>query len=98
MEISEDDTSSETSDTPLHINHIEHTPASQTLIEDLTEEDKFLSDTSSLSSLVLKDGPPEIKPRPYQLEMLEESLKRNIIVAVCYLSLTKKVLKWANNS
>lgn len=46
------------------------------------EIDAFLSDGNSLNSLILDDGPPVIRPRPYQKEMLEESLKRNIIVAV----------------
>ncbi|KAH7351083.1 dicer-like protein-like protein 2 [Rhexocercosporidium sp. MPI-PUGE-AT-0058] len=46
------------------------------------EIDSFLSDSDSLKSLVIQDGPPVIKPRPYQKEMLQESLKRNIIVAM----------------
>lgn len=79
-----DDASSEASDTAFQPDDIDNIVTSIPLIQDLTDEDKFLSDTSSLSSLLLKDGPPEIKPRPYQLEMFEESLKRNIIVAVCY--------------
>ena len=51
------------------------------IVEDLTDDD-FLSDEASIASLTLNDGSPVIKPRPYQLEMVEESLKRNIIVAV----------------
>ncbi|PBP21955.1 RNase3 domain-containing protein [Diplocarpon rosae] len=44
--------------------------------------DDSLSDVESQDSLDLNDGPPVIKARPYQKEMLEESLKRNIIVAM----------------
>jgi len=50
--------------------------------EEISDIDAFLSDSDSLKSLVIEDGPPVIKPRPYQKEMLEESLRRNIIVAV----------------
>jgi hypothetical protein len=57
-------------------------PANE-IVEDLTGEiDELLSNKSSPASLSLQDGPPVVKPRPYQLEMLEESKKRNIIVAV----------------
>jgi hypothetical protein len=53
------------------------------IVEDLTGEiDELLSNSSSPASLTLQDGPPVVKPRPYQLEMVEESKKRNIIVAV----------------
>jgi len=48
------------------------------------EEDDCLSDQSSLAALTLDDASPVIKPKAYQLEMLEESLKRNIIVAVSH--------------
>lgn len=52
------------------------------IVEDLTREDDLLSESqSSLASLNLTDGTPSIKPRSYQTEMLEESLKHNIIVA-----------------
>jgi superfamily II DNA or RNA helicase len=51
------------------------------IMEDLTGEDDLFSCQSSLWSLNLSDGTPSIKPRAYQLEMLEESLKHNIIVA-----------------
>jgi superfamily II DNA or RNA helicase len=53
------------------------------IIEDLAgeEDDLLSSDKSSLASLTLSDGTPSIKPRAYQVEMLEESLKHNIIVA-----------------
>ena len=50
--------------------------------EEISDIDAFLSDSDSLKSLVIQDGPPVIKPRPYQKEMLEESLRRNVIVAV----------------
>jgi superfamily II DNA or RNA helicase len=53
------------------------------LIEDLTDGiNDFLSDESSLASLNLEDDPPVIKPRPYQLEMVQESLNKNIIIAM----------------
>ena len=54
------------------------------IVDDLTGEngqDGWLSDQSSLASLDSSDGIPSIKPRAYQTEMLEESLKHNIIVA-----------------
>ena len=81
-----DDSSSETSDTVVERQeeYLDEAlrPANE-IIEDLTTEtDAFLSDESSLKSLNLNEDPPVIKPRPYQLEMLEESLKRNVIVAV----------------
>jgi hypothetical protein len=57
-------------------------PANE-FVEDMTGEiDERLSDNSSLPSLALQDDTPVVKPRPYQLEMVEESKKRNIIVAV----------------
>jgi hypothetical protein len=52
------------------------------LVEDLTGEDDLLSSHSFIASLCLSDGTPTIKARAYQIEMLEESLARNIIVAV----------------
>jgi superfamily II DNA or RNA helicase len=64
----------------LHTSDDIDAPARE-VIEDLTGEDEILSDQSSLLSLSLSDGTPNIKPRAYQIEMLEESLKRNIIVA-----------------
>lgn len=50
--------------------------------EEISDIDAFLSDSDSLKSLVIQDGPPVIKPRPYQKEMLEDSLRKNIIVAM----------------
>ena len=44
--------------------------------------DAFLGDADSLKSLNFSDGPPVIRPRPYQKEMFEESLEKNIIVTV----------------
>ena len=54
------------------------------VVEDLAagNESDDLSDEVSLASLSLMEGPPAIKPRPYQIEMVEGSLKQNIIVAV----------------
>jgi len=37
-------------------------------------------------ALVDVDGPPVLKPWSYQTEMLQESLRRNVIVAVSFLS------------
>jgi hypothetical protein len=57
-------------------------PANES-VEDLTGEiDELLSNSSSAAPLALQDGTPIVKPRPYQLEMVEESKKHNIIVAV----------------
>ena len=50
------------------------------IVEDLTGEDDIFSYRFSLSSFNLRDVAPCIRPRAYQLEMLEESLKHNIIV------------------
>jgi superfamily II DNA or RNA helicase len=51
-------------------------------VEDLAEEDDSFSDSqASLPALTLSDGAPSIKPRSYQIEMLEESIKHNTIVA-----------------
>jgi hypothetical protein len=57
-------------------------PANE-FVEDLTGEiDELMSDKSSPAPLTLQDGTPVLKPRPYQLEMVEESKNHNIIVAV----------------
>jgi hypothetical protein len=79
-----DDSDSDASETVLaHVDNDELPLVQHEIVEDLTDEiDDFLSDQGSLTSLTLGDGPPMIKPRPYQLEMFEESLKRNIIVTV----------------
>jgi superfamily II DNA or RNA helicase len=76
------DVSSETSNTALHPDDADNIVTHTSIVQDLTDEDRFLSNASLLSSSVLKDGPLEIKPRPYQLEMFQESLKRNIVVAM----------------
>lgn len=51
------------------------------VIEDFTEK-KDLSKNTSSDALCFSEETPKIKPRPYQLEMLNEALERNIIVAV----------------
>jgi superfamily II DNA or RNA helicase len=52
------------------------------IVEDLTGEDDLLSESrSSSAALNFSDSAPSVKPRSYQIEMLEESLKHNIIVA-----------------
>ena len=52
-------------------------------VEDLTDGiNDFLSDEGSLASVNLNDGSPVIKPRPYQFEMVKESLTKNIIIAM----------------
>ncbi|KAH8818129.1 hypothetical protein F5882DRAFT_252622, partial [Hyaloscypha sp. PMI_1271] len=52
-------------------------------LEDLTGPiNDLLSDEGSLSPLTLDDGTPSAKPRPYQLEMVQESLNKNIIIAM----------------
>jgi len=83
-----DDPDSELSDSILPLPNLDDdlpVKANET-VEDLTgEADAFLNDEDSLSSLSLIEGPPVIKPRPYQTEMVQESLKRNVIVAVSFL-------------
>jgi hypothetical protein len=54
------------------------------VVIDLAGQDELESDESSPPSIQLSDEAPDIKPRAYQIEMLEESLKRNIIVAVSF--------------
>ena len=49
-------------------------------VEDFTSGQDIPSPSSFTG---LKDGVPVVKARPYQKEMMEESLSRNIIVAVC---------------
>lgn len=76
------------------------------ITEDLTanenNETSSSDEAGELSGLIDlgdgEDGKREVvKPRPYQLEMLEQSLMRNIIVAVSY-SLGKSVSVKFNNS
>jgi hypothetical protein len=52
------------------------------VVEDLAVEESIPSPGSAEG---LQDGVPIIKARPYQKEMMEESLKKNIIVAVSWL-------------
>jgi len=55
----------------------------QDIVEDPTGPiNDLLSDEGSLSPLTLDDGTPSAKPRPYQLEMVQESLNKNIIIAM----------------
>jgi hypothetical protein len=83
LEDSDSDLSSPTSSPPDTT--LDPSSLANEVVDDQTgEADAFLNDASSLSSLSLSDGQPTIKPRPYQEEMVEESLKRNIIVAVSY--------------
>jgi hypothetical protein len=58
-------------------------PVEELVIDLAADSSDVLSDKISPVPLIGDDGAPVIKPRPYQLEMVEESLKRNIIVAVC---------------
>ena len=51
------------------------------VVETLTGEDDLLSDSQSVVSPHFSDAIPTVKPRSYQTEMLEESLKHNIIIA-----------------
>jgi len=78
------DSCSEASDTLLEYLDEDELPQSayKTIVDDAIGIDDFLANEGSVAPLTLDDGSPSIKPRPYQLEMLEESLKRNIIVAV----------------
>jgi superfamily II DNA or RNA helicase len=85
MEVSEDSASdvSETVLAPFDKDELPHLP--DEVVEDQTktkEVDDFLSDDDSPASLILDDGTPAIKPRPYQLEMVQESMSKNIIVAM----------------
>lgn len=76
------DSDSNISDTSVELPEPNSQPANETL-QDLTGE---ADDAASPSSLNLTDsnGTPVIRPRPYQEEMVQESLKRNIIVAVSF--------------
>jgi hypothetical protein len=59
--------------------HVDEAPLANEVVEDLTVEESIPSPGSTEA---LQDGVTIIKARPYQEEMLEESLKKNIIVAV----------------
>jgi hypothetical protein len=58
-------------------------PAQELVIDLAADGSDASSKKRSPISLIGDDSAPVIKPRAYQLEMVEESLKRNIIVAVC---------------
>ncbi|KAH8796487.1 hypothetical protein BGZ57DRAFT_920225 [Hyaloscypha finlandica] len=79
-----DDTGSDVSDTifePFEEDGLPSLP--DDTLEDLTGPiNDLLSDEGSLSPLTLDDGTPSAKPRPYQLEMVQESLNKNIIIAM----------------
>ena len=53
------------------------------IVEGLNLVDVEENTPSKPSDLHLSDGSIDFQARSYQLEMLEESLKRNIIIAVC---------------
>ena len=76
-----DDNSSPSSEV-AEISEVEQSKHTNEIVEDLTGDLEYLSDEGSLDSLNLDDCAPAIIPRAYQTEMVEESLKRNIIVAV----------------
>lgn len=55
-------------------------------------EERLGKETSAMNeNAVHQDKNIALKPRSYQLEMVEESLRRNIIVAVCTLTLHKNL-------
>jgi superfamily II DNA or RNA helicase len=76
------DSESESSRASVQVpNDVEIDSSKGEIVEDITGRGDFLNDESSSATLNLSDGTPSIKPRAYQTEMLEESLKHNIIVA-----------------
>jgi replicative superfamily II helicase len=79
-----DDSTSDSSEIVLQpFDGDELPPLPEEIVEDLTN-DKIndFSGEGSRASLTLDDGTPSIKPRPYQLEMVQESLSKNIIIAM----------------
>lgn len=76
------------SDTDTYLHDLSESPGEEFLnqandiVEDLTENHDLLSTNTSSDSLCFSEDTPRIKPRPYQLEMLNEALEKNIIVAV----------------
>ena len=52
------------------------------IVNDLTVEEDVQTNVSNANLFDLNGQTPIIKPRAYQIEMLEESLRHNIIVAV----------------
>jgi superfamily II DNA or RNA helicase len=79
-----DDSASDVSETilePFEEDELPRLP--DDIVEDLTDPIiDLLSDEISLSPFTLDDGTPSIKPRPYQLEMVQESLNKNIVIAM----------------
>ena len=62
---------------------IDPLPSTNEVIIDLTGDQDDSSTDAASPAVLVADKPPVIKPRPYQTEMVEESLRTNIIVAVC---------------
>jgi len=60
-------------------------PKGHQVIIDPAGQNGFEIDDAFVPTIKVKDDTLEIKPRAYQIEMLEESLKHNIIVAVSLL-------------
>ena len=79
-EDSEDDLS-QISDTVLDASEDSKRPVNE-IVNDLTAEEDVLTNVSNANLFDLSGQTPIIKPRAYQIEMLEESLRHNIIVAV----------------
>ncbi|KAH8687850.1 hypothetical protein BGZ60DRAFT_394641, partial [Tricladium varicosporioides] len=79
-----EDSSSETSNTILDGPNFDEAPiTAHEIIEDLTAEESVSPDDQEIPiPTSAKDAAPVVRPRSYQYEMLEESLKRNIIVAM----------------
>jgi hypothetical protein len=69
-----DDSASDVSETiPEPFEEVELPRLPDDIVEDLTDPiNDLLSDEGSLSPLTLDDGTPSVKPRPYQLEMVQE--------------------------
>ena len=78
------DSASDVSETiPEPFEEVELPRLPDDIVEDPTDPiNDLLSDEGSLSPLTLDDGTPPVKPRPYQLEMVQESLNKNIIIAM----------------
>ncbi len=79
-----DDSASDVSETVLaSFNEDELPRLPDEVVEDQTNQvDDFLSDDDSPASIRSDDGTTTMKPRPYQLEMVQESLSKNIIIAM----------------
>ncbi|KAI9795457.1 MAG: Dicer-like protein 2, partial [Candelina submexicana] len=56
-------------------------------IVDLTGDTSNIPDEPSVDILSEESSPAVLRPRAYQLEMLDEGLQRNIIIAVCWLGM-----------